>query len=80
MHVMRWVLFILISQIEESESQVSENKYLVKPPKDLKSKFEEKMAEKKRKEFEEAERKIQEEEEEKRLVSWEYFDNFFRQF
>ena len=54
--------------MEESSNVSSENKYLVKPPKDLKSKFEEKMAEKKRQEAEDAEKKIQEEKDKRRQV------------
>lgn len=49
-------------QVVEKVNNKQENKYTVKPPKDLRSKFELNMEEKLRKEEEDREKKLQEEE------------------
>lgn len=54
-----------IDKIENEENQKEERKYAVKPPKDLRSKFEANMEAKKRKEEEEKERKILEKQEQR---------------
>ena len=53
---------VLFFQVIEAKDNKTSNKYSVKPPKDLRSKFEMKMEDKQRKEEEEKEKKLLDEE------------------
>lgn len=63
----------IVYQVAEQIDKKKENKYTVKPPKDLRSKFELKMEEKMRKEEEDREKKLLEEESQRIAVRYKIF-------